>query len=106
MSATPATSNLLAVASANPSTIEDVVTTMQNIDRLLPSNDGLKWFNLLYLTVTEEVRNKPPQSGWKDPAWLERLDVIFAGLYFSAIANSLTGQPIPKSWQALFEARQ
>jgi hypothetical protein len=106
MSATPASSNLLSVVSASLSTIEDVISIMQNIDSLLPSGDGLKWFNLLYLNVTEEVLKNPPQSGWNDPQWLGRLDVIFAGLYFSAITNSLTGQPIPKSWQALFEVRQ
>jgi hypothetical protein len=105
MSATPATSDLLSVVSAIPSSIEDVISVMRKIDSLLPSSDGLKWFNLLYLNVTEEVRNKPPQNGWKDSAWLNRLDVIFARLYFFAIASSLSDQPISKSWQALFEAR-
>src|SRR5215470_15769125 len=106
MTATPATSDLLSVVSAIPSTIEDVISVLQKIDSLLPSSDGLKWFNLLYLNVTEEVRSKAPESGWKNPAWLTRLDVIFARLYFFAIASSLSDQSIPKSWQALFEARQ
>ena len=30
-----------------PATIADVITVMQRVDNLLPSNDGLKWFNLL-----------------------------------------------------------
>lgn len=107
MSATPAASGLLAiVTSAPPSSIDDVIQIMQKLDTALPANDGLKWFNLLYLEVTQQVRQHPPASDWKAPVWLSRLDVIFATLYFKAIADSLTGNLIPSSWQALFEARQ
>ena len=89
-----------------PTTIADVIVVMQSIDSLLPSSDGLKWFNLLYLMVTKNVDNQPPASGWKDAAWLTRLDVVFAGLYFNAIASFLNGGPnLPSSWEALFEAR-
>lgn len=107
MSATPASSGLLTiVTSAPPASIDDVIQTMQRLDTALAANDGLKWFNLLYLQVTQQVRQNPPVGGWKAPGWLSRLDVIFATLYFKAIADSLSGSPIPSSWQALFEARQ
>ncbi len=107
MGATPSASGLLAiVTSTAPAGINDVIQIMKQIDTALPGNDGLKWFNLLYLEVTQQVRQHPPASGWKAPVWLSRLDVIFATLYFKAIADSLTGNPIPGSWQALFEARQ
>ena len=79
---------------------------MEKLDSAMAPNDGLKWFNLLYLKVTQQVRNTPPQDGWKDPAWLTRLDVIFANLYFAALADFLAGKPTPSSWQALFEARE
>ena len=78
---------------------------MQNIDTLLPDDDGLKWFNLLYLFVTRQVRDNPPANGFADVAWLTRLDVVFANLYFRAIASFLNQAPTPSSWQALFEAR-
>lgn len=84
-------------------TISDVIATMESIDKALPSSDGLKWFNLLYLMVTQQV-NAPP-AGWKVPTWIEHLDVVFAHLYFSAITNSIQGAALPSSWQALFEAR-
>ncbi len=45
----------------------------------LPSSDGLKWFNLLYLKVTQQVETHPPPDGWENPLWLTRLDVVFAG---------------------------
>jgi hypothetical protein len=43
-----------------PVTIADVIARMQAIDALLPANDGLKWFNRLYLMVTQQVDLHPP----------------------------------------------
>jgi hypothetical protein len=43
---------------------------MQKIDALLPKDDGLKWFNFLYLKVTEEVLRNPPAGGWSSLVWL------------------------------------
>ncbi|MFZ0962422.1 MAG: DUF5995 family protein [Terriglobia bacterium] len=89
-----------------PSTIADVLTVMQRIDNLLPDGDGLKWFNLLYMTVTQRVASSPPPGGWEDSAWLTRLDVVFAQFYLTAIRNWLSNPTIvPSSWKALFEAR-
>ncbi|MBV8531832.1 MAG: hypothetical protein JO104_10975 [Candidatus Eremiobacteraeota bacterium] len=87
-------------------TIADVVAKIEAINDSLPSNDGLKWFNLLYLNVTQKVDGQPPPDGWKDPSWLARLDVVFAQLYFDAIAGWLQGSAgVPASWKALFESR-
>jgi Family of unknown function (DUF5995) len=88
-----------------PVTIADVIACMQAIDALLPANDGLKWFNRLYLMVTQEVDLHPPGGAWQSPAWLTRLDVVFAGFYFDAVAGFLGGQTVPSAWSALFEAR-
>ena len=98
---------LLAVArGAAPGTIADVVAVMQAIDQVLPNDDGLKWFNQLYLQVTQHIDLQPPEGGWKDAAYLIRLDIVFAGLYFAAIASALSGDAsTPSSWSALFEAR-
>jgi Family of unknown function (DUF5995) len=94
------------VSDAAPATIADVIARMQAIDALLPANDGLKWFNRLYLMVTQQVDLNPPGGAWQDPAWLTRLDVVFAGLYFNAVAGYLSGSSaVPSSWSALFEAR-
>jgi hypothetical protein len=94
------------VTAAPPATIADVIAIQQNIDQLLPGTDGLKWFNKLYLMVTQQVDLQPPPTGWKDAPWLTRLDVVFASFYLAAIAESLQQNPaLPSSWQALFEAR-
>src|SRR5258708_3122613 len=90
---------------AAPTTIDGVIAVMQSIDDLLPGDDGLKWFNLLYLFVTKEVRDHPPANGFADPVWLARVDVVFANFYFRAVGSFLNQAPTPSSWQALFEAR-
>ena len=93
------------VNSSAPTTISDVIARMQEIDTLLLTRDGLKWFNRLYLMVTQQVDLNPPDGAWQNPVWLTQLDVVFAGIYFSAVADFLGGQPVPSAWSALFEAR-
>jgi hypothetical protein len=93
------------VSSATPNTIADVITQMQAIDALLPANGGLKWFNRLYLMVTQQVDMNPPGGAWQNPAWLVALDVVFARYYYGAIRGYLAGETISSSWSALFEAR-
>lgn len=93
------------VCAPAPANIEDVISKMQEIDTLLPDNDGLKWFNRLYLMVTQGVDQHPPSGGWKSPDWLLRLDVEFATLYFNAVEAQLAEKEVPSAWQALFQAR-
>jgi hypothetical protein len=89
-----------------PETIDDVIQRMESIDKLLPNNDGLKWFNRLYLFVTNEVKMHHSTDVWKDAPWLMRLDVLFAGFYFAAITEAVgESSAAPKSWRALFEVR-
>ncbi len=98
---------LIQIASGPPpATTADVLTLMQRIDNVLPNGDGLKWFNLLYMRVSQQVHSNPPPGGWEDPAWLTRLDVVFAQFYLAAILNWLNNSAnVSRSWTALFEAR-
>jgi Family of unknown function (DUF5995) len=94
------------VSGASPASIADVIAVMKRIDGILPGNDGLKWFNQLYLMVTQEVDSQPPPNGWEDATWLTRLDVVFAAFYFAAIASALQQTAdTATSWDVLFEAR-
>ena len=94
------------VSEPAPNTIDDVLRMMEGIDQLLPDDDGLKWFNRLYLMVTKEVDMSPPAGGWKDATWLLLLDVVFAGFYFRALAAFLSGASgVPSSWNAMLSAR-
>ena len=94
------------VSGTLPATIDDVIAMMERIDAVLADDDGLKWFNRLYLSVTQKVDGGPPAGGWKDAAWLLTLDVVFAGLYFKAVAGALNGENVASSWQALMESRR
>src|SRR6185437_7370997 len=98
--------DLLVLVSGNkPASIDEVITKMKQIDDLLSNDDGLKWFNQMYLMVTREVDLHPPNGGWRDPKWLLTLDVVFAGLYFEAIRLYLSGSLPPLSWKVLFDNR-
>ena len=95
------------VSGAPPATIDDVLRMMHAIDQILDDSDGLKWFNQLYMMVTEEVDLQPPAGGWKDANWLLLLDVVFAEFYFAAIASFLSGDAAtPGSWNAMLLARR
>ncbi len=97
---------LAALTDRRIETIVDVIATMQAIDRALPDEDGLKWFNLLYLMVTEEISLDIDRHEWVDERWLERLDVVFARLYFDAIELWLVDRDrCPRAWEPLFDRR-
>lgn len=96
---------LLTLLQTPPSTIPDVLGTMQTIDTITINGDGLKWFNWLYLQVTQAVESRVSAGGFTDPGFLAELDVQFAQLYFSALRNFLAGQPLPECWQVLFTCR-
>jgi hypothetical protein len=87
-------------------TVTEVVDIMEMLDRELSDADGLWWFNRLYLRVTLAVRSAVTTSTFRDPAFLERLDVVFANLYFDAVAAGDT-DPLaaPSAWRPLFESR-
>ena len=43
---------------------------------------------------------------FRDPAFLERLDVVFANLYFDAVeAGHADPRRVPSAWRPLFECR-
>jgi hypothetical protein len=96
---------LLTIVRTPPRSIADVLQTMQGIETVCNSADGLRWFNGLYLQVTQAVEMRAASSGFKDPAWLAELDVQFARLYFGALESALSEQPCPGCWQVLFEQR-
>src|SRR5262245_61665640 len=71
--------------------IEQAVAVMQAIDHALPDSDGVKWFNRLYLRVTIAVASAVGNRTFNDAAFMSKLDVIFANLYFSALAAGASG---------------
>jgi hypothetical protein len=101
----PYDSSVLAAVQTTPQSIADVVQILEAIDAACAEADGLKWFNWLYLQVTRAVEARVNAGNFVDPAWIAALDVRFAGFYFAAAQSSLSGQPTPGCWQAVFNRR-
>jgi hypothetical protein len=84
-----------------PASVEQVIERMREIDQALDPHDGVACFNRMYLRVTELVGQNIVDGFFEDPAFLERMDVLFAGLYFKAVDAKTA--PVP--WKPLFDAR-
>ena len=99
--------SLPAILSGTPvDSIADAIEIMSSIDQSLPDNDGVKWFNRLYLRVTENVGSAVTTARFSDAAFLAKLDVVFANLYFTALADGLTdAEAAPSAWRPLLQAR-
>jgi len=92
-------------AGAGISTIAEVMTRMQAIDASLPRKDGVAIFNRLYLQVTVAVDSASAGTEFENQQFVERLDVVFAGLYFDAETTIDSGGSCPRAWRPLVEAR-
>jgi hypothetical protein len=101
----PYDAQLAATVQTTPQSIPEVLQVLQTIDATCADGDGLKWFNWLYLSVTQAVENRVAAGGFNDPQWLAGLDMQFAALYFSALHAALTGASCPGSWETLFARR-
>ena len=73
----------------------------------LPKNDGVACFTRLYLAVTEGVQQRLAGFVFADPAFLARLDVVFAGLFFTALdaAGAKDTASLAHAWAPLVDAR-
>jgi Family of unknown function (DUF5995) len=90
--------------------IDEVLKRLRTLDAELPADDGVRWFNRLYLGMTENVVASIEAAGGARPTFLERLDVVFANAYFQAVDAAGTGK-LPRdypydAWKPLFEARR
>ncbi len=87
------------------STIPEVIAEMQEIDSALPRKDGVAIFNRLYLQVTLAVDSASAGTEFENTSFVDRLDVVFAGLYFDAEATIDSGAHCPVVWRPLVETR-
>jgi hypothetical protein len=86
--------------------VPEAIERMRAIDAALPTRDGIAWFTKLYLRVTEAVDEELPRATFADPAFLARLDVAFANLYFGALKAFLADPArAPRAWAPLFKCR-
>lgn len=78
---------------------------MHTIDEALPRKDGVAIFNRLYLQVTLAVDAASAGTAFENRPFLDRLDVVFAGLYFDAEATIDSAAGCPVAWRPLAETR-
>lgn len=90
-----------------PRTVDDVLHRLRRIDGELRGRDGVKVFNRMYLTVTEEVaRRLDTRIAFRDAGFMADLDVAFAGFWIDAYDAAGRGNPVPRAWAPLFELRR
>ena len=86
-------------------TIAEVIAGMEAIDASLGRKDGVAIFDRLYLEVTRAVDTASAGTEFENRGFIERLDVVFAGLYFAAEATIASGRSCPVAWRPLVETR-
>jgi hypothetical protein len=87
-------------------TIEDAVLALSELATALPEDDGVRWFSVLYLAVTQSVSEAVVSNTFRNPEWLRRLDVVFANLFFDALRKFETDRAeTPRAWWPLFSCR-
>lgn len=85
--------------------VGEVIERMRAIGARLDTADGVACFNRMYLRVTELVARLLTEDFFEDQAFVERLDVNFADLYFAAVDADLAGDPVEEAWSPLFDTR-
>jgi hypothetical protein len=91
---------------AQVESIEAAVATMERIAAAMPPEDGVACFNRMYLEVTKSVLATIHQGEFADSAFMGRLDVVFANLYFQAVnATATNSDDVPPAWSPLMERR-
>ncbi len=88
-------------------TLDEAINRMVAIDGELALDDGVRYFNLLYLEVTREVLRRVSAGELEDPRFLERLAVFFSNAYFRAVDDfaQAAGSGASRAWAPLFAAR-
>ena len=61
-----------------PDPVAAVVARMERVSAGLPRRDGVRAFNQMYLTTTRHVAAAIRGARLADPAFMARLDVVFA----------------------------
>ncbi|GAA1411803.1 DUF5995 family protein [Kitasatospora putterlickiae] len=85
--------------------VDEVIERMRAIKARLDPRDGVACFNRMYLRVTELVGQRLAAGYFQDQVFIERLDVVFANLYFDAVEAAEAGRPVNAAWRPLFDAR-
>jgi hypothetical protein len=85
--------------------IAEAIARMEAIGASLAAADGLACFNHMYLDVMRQIDSRLGQGFFADPAFMTRLDVEFANLYFAAADVAADPAAVPVAWRPIAERR-
>lgn len=94
-------------ASGADACIDDVIARMEDrLDGLVAECSHSAVFSLAYLRVTENVRDAVRSGHFADRAWLNRVDAVFAELYFDTTGDWESGRraDVPQAWRIALQA--
>jgi uncharacterized protein DUF5995 len=95
-------------AGAATSVVEVIgrLTEIRDSTREVAPECGIAEFSDLYLTITQRIWDHIEEGDlFADNKYLARLDVTFGNRYLDALRAWANGQPTPRAWRVLFEAR-
>jgi hypothetical protein len=89
-----------------PASVPAVVDRLRAIDAELAPGDGVRSFNRVYRTVTEELGAGLERPGlFRDVPFMTRMGVVFANLWIEAYDDAAAGRRPSRAWTPLFECR-
>jgi len=93
------------VPAPGAATIDELIAVMEDMQaRLDTDGDGRRHWHGVYRRGTIAVRDEINRGGFLDAAWLEKWDLVFAGIYLQAMDRWDRGQAPSGPWQVAFEA--
>ena len=85
--------------------IEELIGRMAALGEPLESaGDKRRYFHATYQRTTIAVAEEIGRGGFLDAGWVERWDVLFAGLYLDALEADLAGRVPSRPWAVAFGA--
>jgi hypothetical protein len=88
-----------------PAVVDQLTKLQDCLDQVPPllGSNPLADFNKLYRMITASVLNRLNTNRFRDPEFLEMLDVQFATRYFDALRSwTATGNRCPRVWGVIF----
>lgn len=86
---------------------DEVIARLQTlIAHFDEQHSRLSIYPTIYIKVTQGIKKAVADGHFEDPAWLERLDLLFASQYFRIIEHFQAGRldQIPLCWRTALEA--
>jgi hypothetical protein len=78
----------------------------EELQALVADDDRGRFFHAAYLRITYAVRDEIQAARFADPEWVERWEVVFAGLYLSALDSWRAGRQATRPWAIAFQAAE